>query len=544
MIGDRVLFAAADGSFALVDGHTGALRWRGAPAEGVRWRSLAATADAAVALGSDAGATWLRAIDLSTGASIDREVGAQSDHVLAVGPVLAVSDGCHLGVVGPDGATLFAARGRTGVRLGDDAICAGSALLVAADDTSATIVHFVDAQPQIDRVDRRTGAVLATLRFEVGASVAHEPLTGLILVTAPAGSVLALRPGPGDPVSRTWTPSTARALELRGVHFKSAPPLLLVRDGRRWTAVDATTLAERWTRTSDATVVLFGEATTSPEAAFKLARAGALRWLDPRDGAPIARRLLFPGMDETTLHGERVVVEGSGGTLALDVRSGAIRWATLARVASVMPDGLLAVRDPGTTTFGLVDAEAGSRRLTVELPGAPLARIPGGDGDLLLVMARVPPLLAAYADDEASARPLGVDPIEVFAPPCGDRHTSIVALEGYLACHPNSLGNMPFAAGDSRLPATASPRLDRLAREWRSSALQVPNQPGIWPQILVRGQRSAAEPPQLADRRAAAIRDALIERGVPCSAVYAAGRPGPGRPGVELTWIDSLGCLL
>lgn len=544
MLGERVLFAGRDGGFALVDARTGELRWRGAPAEGIDWDALAATPDLAGALGRGADATWLRTIDLASGASVDRRTSPKNDRVLARGSVLAVSDGCHLELLGPEGATVFAAGGRAQAVIGGAPICSNPSLLVAADDASVTIAHWVDERPRIERIEPRTGAVLEAIPVEPGASVGLDPVTGLVLVTAATGSVRAVRLGAPGPVSRTWTTLSPRSLDLRGVILDDGSRLLLVRDGRRWTVVDPLTLADRWTRTSDATVVLFGEVTPSREAEYALARAGELHWLAPRDGATITRRHL-PTAQATTLHGERVLVKGGQGTVALDVRGGAVRWATRARIDGPMPGGLLTVRDPGVPiSIGIIDARAGARRLTVELSATLVGRVPRDDGDLSVVAVRAEPWLAAYADDPAGARPLATDPIAAFAQPCGAGLTDLAELDRHRTCHPDLSRVLPFPGRDRRLPAAILRLLDRLARDWRRSALESPNEPGAWPQILLAGERSASEPPSLADERAAATRDALIERGVPCSAIHAAGRLEAGRARVELTWIGPLGCLL
>lgn len=531
----RVLFVAPDGGFALADARTGALRWRDEPAGQIRWHALAANSHAAVALGRDDAGTWLRAIDLATGASTDRRSSADISRVFAVGDALAAGDGCDFVLLGRDGAALATNRGR---RLDPDGPCLEPAVLAATDGASATVVRFVDAQPRIDRIDRRDGRALETTPVPAGASVVSEPITGLVFLTTPAGDVLALRPGPGLRIERRWSVGAARTLELRGVELTVGAPLLLVRDGPRWTAVDPITLADRWTRTIDSTVALVGERTRSSAEAHAWTSVGELHWLDPHDGATVARRR-FPGASEASLHGERMLLKGSPGVLATDLRSGEIRWAAPGRVAGHPSDDALVVSGRNGPS-SLIDIQTG-RHLTVSYPVELVTRIHGDDGALWVVAGA--DILAAYAADPATTSPLPADPIAAFASPCQPGLDSLEKIQSH-RCHPDSVDRLAFADGDARLPATAKPLLERIASQWRREALESPFDPPPSPQLLVTGERAADESPQLAGLRAAALRDALLERGVPCSAIAAAASPDPGRREAELLLLGRAACIL
>jgi len=549
MVGDGVLFVAPDGGFALADAGTGALRWRGEPAPGVRWEALAATADTVLAFGLDAQAGRLRTIDLASGAGVDRHSSAKIRRVLAVGPALAFGDRCDLELVGPGDVAPIRARGRIDAVSPEIEVCGASALLVAADATSAVMVRWIEGTPRIDRVDRRDGAVMATIAVEARADVALEPITGLVLVTWPDGKVRALRVDAAGPVDRTWTATARGPLALRGVRLAEGAPLLLVGDDRRWAAVDPVTLKDRWSIARDtrgeATVVLLGEVTPSRDAGLALARAGELQWLDPRDGASIARHRLPPARSVTLL-GELAVIEGHTATFALDVRSGAPRWATPATVKNLAPDGTLAMRVAGTAkTLDIVDTRAASRRLRVEFEATLLARLPRDGGDLSLLLADEVTLLAAFADDATSVSELEADPIAVVASPCGPRNQSIKEIESYRACHTDRIGSVAFERHSAEIPGEAFEQIDRLARRWRTDALAMLDQPENWPQIHIVGHALGTESPTLAGHRAAAIRDALIARSVPCSAIAAAaGSSDLGTSHADLVWVGAYACIL
>lgn len=557
MVGDGVLFVEPDGGFAFVDAGTGALRWRGEPAPGVRWEALAATADTALSFGRDARGGWLRTIDLASGAGVDRRTAAEVRRVLAVGPALAFGDRCDLELVGPGDVAPIRARGRLDAVAPGAAVCGAPALLVAADTTRAVLVRWTEGTPRIDRVDRRDGSVSATIAVEADAGVALDPITGLVLATWPGGKVRALRVDGAGLVDRTWAAPAAGSLTLRGVRLADGPPLLLVGDDRRWTAVDPVTLKDRWSTARDpreaATVVLLGEVTPSRDAALALARAGELQWLDPRDGATIARHRLPPA-HSVALQGELALVESRAATFALaesravtfalDVRSGATRWATPATVKNLAPDGTLAVQVADTErTLDIVDAHAAIRRLRVEFEATLLARVPRDGAGLSLLVADAVPLLAAFADDVAGASELDADPIAVMVGPCGPRNQSIQEIESYRACHTSPIGSVAFAQSSAELSGEALEQLDRLARRWRTDALAALDQPETWSELHVVGHAWGTESPEIAGSRAAAIRDALIARGVPCSAIVAAGSSAPGMS-ADLVSVHADACIL
>ncbi|MBA3548377.1 MAG: PQQ-binding-like beta-propeller repeat protein [Nannocystis sp.] len=545
LLGEQALFATPDGAFVLVDARTGALRWQSAPAGRVRWHALAASPSFALAIGADPDNTaWIRLLDLASGASVDRRTTPRKRHALAVGPALAVSDGCELELVGPGGATLHTVHGRTLPDPDVGPICVEAAQLVAADATTASLVGWVGEQPRIDRVDRRSGALVDTLALEPGASARREPHTGLLLVTTTTGSVRAIRLGDSRPVSRTWAREAVAPLDVRGVALADGRTLLLVREGRRSTAFDPNTLTALWSSSSAGPVAILGETMAADATAALLTRPGEIHWLDPDTGATLARRAR-PSARSFTLHGELALVGGSGATLALDSRSGATRWAILANVHGA-PGAHLGLTGPGSAgETDVVEAASGIQRLHVRLRATLLGRIPRVDGDLSLLVVARPAVLAAFADADETALRLGSDPFVALAPACdAARLATPELLESLHRCHTGDVHEVLFAEQDPALSAKALAVLDHLARAWRRNALADPTTREFWPTLLVRGRRSASEAPELADRRAEAVRDALLAHGVPCSQILAAGMPDMSGRRVEITWLDPLACIL
>lgn len=557
VLGERALFVAPDGALVLVDARTGARRWQTAPTDALRWHSLAATSTAALALGVGADeAAWARSIDLATGAVVDRRAPAGHRRALALGEALATVGACALELLGPDGAPLLTVRGRA-----LDALCLHSPQIVAADATTAALVHWRDGAARLDRVDLRSAALLDTRSLGPDLDIHLDPHTGLVLAATPTGSVRAIRLGDAGPVSRTFASRTGGPVALRGARLVDGRALLLARDGRRWTAVDPTTLTDLWSRDSDALVVLRGErwlASWEPAGAA-LPRAGALEWLDPQSGAPVARRRLA-SVDHLALHDAQLLVLGSAGTLAHDLR-GAIRWAIPARLRGLV-DGQLVLthlgrRPPGTD---VLDPTAGLHRLHLELAATVLARISRDDGDLSLVVLDppssppapdapaapvAPPVLAAFADSDATTTRLPTDPIAAFTDPTcsAPRLTDTSTARAHLACHPLALPDLVFAARSHALPASAGPHLDRIARRWRTGALAEPSQTQFWPTLVVLGRRAASDPPELAAQRAGAVRDALVARGVPCESIAAAADDTPGSR-TAILLVPAFGCIL
>lgn len=538
-----LLFGDAGDDLVLVDAVSGELRWRDASTGDVRWIELVAGDRAALAMGHRGEAETARLLDLE-GRGVDLPSSSQRRRAHAIGPALAIEDACTLTLMDGAGAPIFRAQGRAQVVLDDGDLCTDPPLLVAADEAGAVIAGRSRGRLQLLRVDPRSGGVVGAVDLAEDARLAREPKTGLLLESRSA-SVRAIRVDADGPRTRRWDRRGAEALEVRGVQRIDGPPLLLIREGRRWTAVDPLTLADRWTIISEAALAILGEVTSDDAEARALARIRQLRVVAAEDGATIARERIVDGR-EVYLVGDVALVEGSAGVVAVDLGGGAPRWALPGRVQGVHARGIVAVSSLRRgESLDVVDARAGMSLLRVPMEATLITRVADAAADLSVIAVEGAPAIVAYADTPAAARRLRDDPIEAFAPACaGYRVISVEAMRRYGACHLPSPHTLRFAEGSVDLPAGAAPLLDRLATDWRRVVLVDLREPSVWPELLVHAFRSPREGPELALQRAAAVRDALVDRGVHCSNIVIAADPDPVSTRLDVTWHAPINCLL
>lgn len=111
----------------------------------------------------------------------------------------------------------------------------------------------------------------------------------------------------------------------------------------------------------------------------------------------------------------------------------------------------------------------------------------------------------------------------------------------WLGCHPHRAAGLRFAVGSAELDARALAKLEALVRRWQG-------EPGAI--LVVLGARRGDEGEAFVGidrRRAAAVRDALLARGVAAQKIVAAAEfraPAAGREEVEVVWVCEVCCLL
>ncbi|MEZ4450253.1 MAG: hypothetical protein R3B09_12320 [Nannocystaceae bacterium] len=535
---DGVVFVAHDYATAHVDLPDGGLRWLDAPSTRTVWRSLVAGDGVVLATLPEAPIALL--LDLASGRRLERPVVRKVRAVEAIGAALAIDDGCTLEVIDPStGAAAFAIDGLR-EPLADAKVCSRPARLVAADAASLTLLGWRDGRLQLVRVDRSRGAVVQAIDLNPDAALTLGPRSGVVLEIAEGGT-RALRLAPEGPIERRWPAKPGEARPFRELYDAEGPPLLLLAIGRRWSAIDPITLADRWTIQSDAEVAILGETTTLRRESGGSLRPPELHLVDRARGATLARRRLPEGRS-WRLVGALAVVEGHAGVAAMDPRSGAYQWALAGSVVGVHEGGVVSVRGsarPAPRRRRRRDWDPTAPR--PPLRDAPRPRVRGRRGPLD-PRRRRSPALAAYADDPAAAERLPDDPIVAFVSPCDDAPISLERFNRYGACHPPPADHVPFATGSADLSTAASADLDRLAARWRAAAKA--DLHGGWAIYLVRGRRTHDEPVELAERRAEAVREALRARGVPCSQIRAVGDPAAFSAEVAITWHEPVMCIL
>jgi outer membrane protein OmpA-like peptidoglycan-associated protein len=111
----------------------------------------------------------------------------------------------------------------------------------------------------------------------------------------------------------------------------------------------------------------------------------------------------------------------------------------------------------------------------------------------------------------------------------------------WLGCHPHRAARMRFAAGSVALDRAGRAAVDALVRRWQK-------EPGAY--VIVLGAQRSDEGEEFTGidrRRAHAVRDALLARGVAARQIVAAAEfraPVVGREEVEVVWVCEVCCVL